>query len=141
MTLNREELVQEMNNLHIEHAKKINQLLSQFASSGEPGVLLYLREQQGETYAVDIIDHFGLTPGRVANIVKKLEERGFIERQISFQDMRKYCIQLTDSGRVQADKLYEQMSQKHLKFIEALGEDEIIHVIGNLNKILPILES
>ena len=130
-----------MNKLHIENARGLTKLSYQFVSSGESGVLLWLREQKDEIFAVDIIDHFGLTPGRVANIVKKLEERGFIERQHSFQDLRKYCIRLTESGRNQAEKLYAEMTQIHQQFIEILGEEESLHALSIMNKILPILES
>ena len=139
--MNKEELVQEMNKMHIENAKTLTKLSYEFVSSGESGVLLWLREQQDEVFAVDIIDHFGLTPGRVANIVKKLEERGFIERQHSFQDLRKYCIHLTEAGRQQADTLFENMNQRHMQFIETLGEEESIHALNILNKIMPVLES
>ena len=139
--MNKQEMVKEMNQMHVEHANSLSKLSKMLDSSGENGVLLWLRENGDEVFAVDIIEHFGLTPGRVANIVKKLQERGYIERHQNFQDMRKVHITLTESGRSHAEDLYNQLGTKHMQIVDALGEEDAEQIIRIMNKVISILEN
>ena len=75
-----EDYAEKLNKLDIEHPQALKRLRMALASGGEEGVLRWLDQRRQDTYAVDIIEHFGLTAGRVANIMKKLEERGYITR-------------------------------------------------------------
>ena len=71
-----EQIAEELNQIQITHAKAFSRLADMFTLNGETGVLIWLNQQQREVFAIDIIDHFGLTAGRVANIVKKPEQKG-----------------------------------------------------------------
>ena len=138
--MNIEKLTDELNQIHIDQAKQLSQIANALSSSGETGVLLWLRQQQGDVFAVDIIEHFGLTPGRVANIVKKLESKGYISRQHTFEDLRKSSICLTDSGTVYADELYRQMSSNHKNIINSIGEEKILESMENLKKLIALMD-
>ncbi len=124
--------VHEMNQIHIDHAKQLTQIANALSSSGESGVLLWLNQQEEDVFATDIIDHFGLTPGRVANIMKKLEDKGYVFRQHPNDDLRRSYIRLTETGRDFAEKLYQQMSENNENIINAFGEEQTLICLQNL---------
>ena len=130
----------EMNQLHIEHARQLMQIAALFSSGGEAGVLLWLGRQTDEVFSTDIIEHFGLTPGRVANIVKKLEERGFIQRKINYEDLRRTYITLTEAGYRYAEQLYDELTEKHINIIEALGDENAADAVHLLQKTVSVIE-
>lgn len=136
-----EQLTQELNQLHIDHAKIFSMAANSFASFGETGVMLWLSCQQDEVFAVDIIEHFGITAGRVANIIKKLEERGYLSRKHNYVDLRKSNIRLTESGAAYAAGLYERMNANHLQIIKALGEEDASQALLILKKIITYFEN
>ena len=124
--------VHEMNQIHIDHAKQLTQIANALSSSGESGVLLWLNQQEEDVFATDIIDHFGLTPGRVANIMKKMEDKGYVFRQHPNDDLRRSYIRLTETGRDFAEKLYQQMSENNENIINAFGEEQTLICLQNL---------
>ena len=127
-----QKIVHEMNQIHIDHAKQLTQIANALSSSGESGVLLWLNQQEEDVFATDIIDHFGLTPGRVANIMKKLEDKGYVFRQHPNDDLRRSYIRLTETGRDFAEKLYQQMSENNENIINAFGEEQTLICLQNL---------
>ena len=137
-----ENLARDFTRLHIDNAQSIALLTSAFCIGGEDGVLIWLKSRRSDssTYAMDICSHFGLTPGRVANIVKKLEERDYISRRPDPEDHRRSRIDLTQKGRNQADNLLRQMEDHHRQIIRVIGEDNARHCIEFMNQILSQLE-
>ena len=130
--MDKQKTIHEMNQIHIDHAKQLTQIANALSSSGESGVLLWLNQQEEDVFATDVIDHFGLTPGRVANIMKKLEDKGYVFRQHPNDDLRRSYIRLTESGRVFAEKLYHQMSENNENIINSFGEEQTLICLQNL---------
>lgn len=59
----------------------------------------------------NIASHFGISPAAVTVTLKKLEEGGYIEREISSGDSRFNNIKLTDKGKrvvEQSKELFEE---------------------------------
>ena len=129
------ELADSLTKLHIDVPKQLSQTAQFLSTSGETGVMLWLGQREIATYAIDIVDHFGLTPGRVANIIKKLEERGYIARQQDAEDMRKSAIVLTERGREYAKEQYEALTDSHLALIQRIGEDDALEWLQLLTKV------
>lgn len=119
-----EKIAEELNQIQIEQARQLSQLANMFSLNGETGVMLWLNQQQTDIFAIDIIEHFGLTAGRVANIVKKLEQKGYITREHNIEDLRKSHITLTRSGIDYANEQYSLMNENHMSFIKSLGEED-----------------
>lgn len=130
-----------MNQIHIDHAKQLTQIANALSSSGESGVLLWLNQQEEDVFATDIIDHFGLTPGRVANIMKKLEDKGYVFRQHPNDDLRRSYIRLTETGRDFAEKLYQQMSENNENIINAYGEEQTLICLQNLRDFIARMDA
>lgn len=139
--MNIEQAAQELNQLQIDHAKALTRTATSPAAGGEIGVLLWLKEQQNEVFAIDIIEHFGLTPGRVANILKRLEEKKFIERRHNTEDLRKTFIRLTESGMQFAEEQFTHLTNRHTQLFSALGEEDTRHTLRILRKIIAWSES
>ena len=129
-----ERLADEISRINIENAKALSHFAGVFCQNGEAGVLLWLGTRVSDTYAVDIIDHFGLTPGRVANIVKSLERRALIERFQDTKDQRKSRIFLTGKGKTLSGELYARLSESNMQLIKLLGEDDTLHLIRILKR-------
>lgn len=132
-------LAKEISQMHIDYAKLLTQIADALSINGEIGVLLWLNQQKEDTYAVDIIEHFGLTPGRVANILKKLEQRQLIDRQEDVEDQRKSRIFLTKKGIARANELYQQMNACHAQIIEALGQEDALEGVRILKRIISLV--
>lgn len=126
----------ELSQMHIDDAKLLTQIANALSMNGETGVLLWLSQQKKATYAVDIIKHFGLTPGRVANILKKLEQRQLIDRSEDTGDQRKFRIILTKKGVMYANELYRQMIDGHVRVLEALGHSDASEGLRILKRVI-----
>lgn len=131
---------EELSQMHVDQAKLLAQMGSAISASGEVGVLLWLSQRTHDTFAIDVVEHFGLTPGRVANIIKRLEQRGYIERIQAADDQRKVRIFLTDSGRERAQVFYDEMNTSHAHILEALGEEEAAYAMRILRHIISLIE-
>jgi DNA-binding MarR family transcriptional regulator len=46
----------------------------------------------------DLVNMFGQSKGNIAKILRKLEDKGFIERQTNPENRRKYMLNTTDKG-------------------------------------------
>lgn len=134
------DLALELSQMHIDKARLLTQVGNALSVYGEAGVLLWLNRRECDTFSIDIIDHFGLTPGRVANIIKGLDRRGFIIRDSDPDDQRKVKIRLTDTGRKQADNLFKQMNDGHVRMLEILGQEDAAAWICLLKKIIQYVE-
>jgi len=132
-------LADELSQMHIDYAKLLTQIANALSTSGEIGVLLWLNQQGEDTYAIDIIEHFGLTPGRVANILKKLEQRQLINRQEDVEDQRKFRISLTEKGISRANELYGQMNDGHARMLAALGQEDASEGVRILKRIISLV--
>ncbi len=120
--MNAENYAEKLNRMDIEHPQALKRLRTALASGGEEGVLRWLDQRRQDTYAVDIIGHFGLTAGRVANIMKKLEERGYIQRIPDADDQRRARIFLTEDGHQKAGALHRELNQRNEYIVSLLGE-------------------
>ena len=136
------QLAQSLCRLHVDYAKSLSQISDGLNAGGEDGVLLWLnqRKDHKSAFAMDICDHFGLTPGRVANIIKKLEQRGYIIRKPNPEDQRKYEILLTDEGVLHSDYLFQKMYNEYCQLIRVIGEEDVAHGMNILHHVIRFME-
>ena len=136
-----EELAVQMCEMHIDHARFLSYIAAELTKSGESGMLLWLARQNGDVYATDAAEHFGLTPGRVANILKKLEERGFLVREKDPEDQRKVKLSLTPLGERIAGELSRKMLETNRRVIDFFGQEDTEELIGLLSKWITAAEA
>ncbi|MBR2990948.1 MAG: winged helix-turn-helix transcriptional regulator [Solobacterium sp.] len=116
--------VEEFVDLKIRYPERITRFTNLFTPGGEAGVITWLCAQKTSVYATDIIARFGLTPGRVANIVKGLEARGYIERRTDSTDLRKMHISPTKAGMAYAEEVKKQMLEEGRELFGILGQED-----------------
>ena len=72
--------------------------------------------------AGELAECVGLTSGRVANILKQLERKEYIERTPGTQDKRKVLVCLTAAGREYAKQVYHKEVDGYAWLLRVLGE-------------------
>ena len=141
MAMNFTQMSEELCQLHIRYAGAMNQMLDGISARGEDGVVLWLYQRGQETFSTDVIQHFHLSPGRVANILKKMEQKKLVERRKDAEDQRKARILLTEEGRAYADQSYAEMVEEHRAILEALGGEEAEQLLRLIKHILTMVDS
>lgn len=115
----------ELCRLNIEKCGEISNLRDLLTVDGETAVLLWLWQKGKEEFAVNITEQFRLTAGRVANIIKRLEQRSYILREQDEDDKRRVKIRLTPEGNDAAAAMYEKFLGEQEKFLRRLGEKDL----------------
>ncbi len=88
-----------------ENPRELVRLCADLPARGEEGVLLYLSRQDRMLLSGELTAASGLGIGRVANILRQLEEKGQILRVSDRRDKRRVYVSLTPEGRRQAERL------------------------------------
>ena len=126
----------ELCELHITYAGVLNKVADGISARGEDGIVIWLNMRKSIAYPTDIVNHFCLSPGRVANVLKTLEQKQLVTRTHSADDHRKVCVQLTEKGKVYAQKCYDDLLDAHRGILEKMGEEESELVLKLVNRIL-----
>lgn len=134
------QLSDELCQMHITYAGAINQALDRISAKGEDGIVLWLGQRKQDTFPTDIVKHFHLSPGRVANILKVLEQKGAIVRSPDPEDGRKVQVRLTEKGKAYARECYTGMVEQHTWLLETLGEKEAVHLARIMKQVLRMVE-
>ncbi|WMJ88540.1 MarR family transcriptional regulator [Anaerocolumna sp. MB42-C2] len=79
---------------------------------------------------------FNVTRAVVAKTVRKLEENGFLEKKEDDEDKKRFCLFLTEKGKM-AYKLHNQYHQEYdrplFAYLESLNDNEL-HIIQEFLK-------
>ena len=81
---------------------------------------------QGDTHIrqVDIEKHFSMTNPTVTGLLKNLEEKGWIRREVNPEDSRSKIICLTDAALTRKEEMYTYGEQIEEAMIHDLTEKE-----------------
>ena len=108
---------------------------------GEERVLLFLYKQTRHVMVGDLTEAFGLSTGRMANILKQLEEKKLIMRTQQKDDKRKFEVTLTKKGLKHSEKLLEDLQEKHRMFLKQMGKKDAEELLRLLEKAVKISHS
>ena len=75
-------------------------------TAGQVPFLIHLSHKEGITQD-DLAVHLHIDKGTVARALKKLEDNGFICREINPQNRRRYLLFLTEKGRQIVPQIYD----------------------------------
>ncbi len=88
--------------------------------------------------------NFNITRAVVAKTVRKLEERGFLEKKEDVEDKKRLCLFLTEKGEL-AYKLHNQYHQEYdrplFAYLESLNENELHIIQGFLKHANALIEN
>lgn len=117
-----EKLAKELVGMQVENARPLSWIADCIAARGEEQLLLMLAHRDKAVCAGELAECVGLTSGRVANILKQLERKGYIERTLGKQDKRKVLVCLTAAGREYAKQVYRKEVDGYAWLLRVLGE-------------------
>lgn len=131
-----ENLGEELYNLLAELLnRKINRTV-QDSIRGEYGVLRYLMYVQDNVSAGILTEQLHVVPGRMTDILKSLEAKGFIRRHRDEEDKRKVNVCITDAGKVEAEEKRTYISKEYQGLFEILGKKDTKELIRLLKIVL-----
>ena len=93
-------------------------------SSGEQGILNYLHFVRDGVMAGELSREIGITTGRTAIALKKLESKGLVRRQISEEDRRCVQVCITPAGKDAAEDLRTKVLDATVYVLTELGEQD-----------------
>lgn len=109
------------------------------ATRGEMGVIRILHNENGPLTPSEISDRAHISPARVANVLRALEEKGWVAREHSREDLRRVTVTLTEAGDAERMRRRAQFEAHAEAFLAKLGEAdtrEAIRILSRANQIL-----
>ncbi len=103
---------------------------------GEYGVLNYLCECEGGVSAGELGKALHVVPGRMADILKSLEQKGFIVRLRSDSDRRVVKAAVTEDGRRASQEKRREIHDDYEGLFSMLGENDVRELIRLLRIVL-----
>lgn len=108
-------------------------------SRGQGRVLMTLKLMP-EVSQKELTEIMGMRQQSLAELLGKLEGKGFVERTPSPNDRRKMMVRITPVGREEAEKLENAVHGERLSFFDCLNEDEKNNLEDYLMRIAAELE-
>ncbi len=131
-----DELARELLEMNLSYSKQVSQLAKFLAASGEYSVLYYLFLGECTFSAGELAEKLGLTPGRIANVLKALEKKGYVCRNQDPEDRRRIHVGLTDTGYHYISSVCEEANKVYRSLVEGIGERDAREFIRITKKIL-----
>ena len=105
------------------------------SASGEEGLLHYLAYQRDGVTPGFLKDQLGVGSGRMADILRRLEEKQLIIRDEDPKDSRRVIVHITAQGRDQAVWMNQRVLAWYGKLRRYLGEEDSRELIRILRKL------
>lgn len=102
---------------------------------GEGQILLYLTIENGLTPGI-LSEITALGTGRIANILKTMEEKGYVIRKKDEKDKRKVYVYVTEKGKIWHEKNKRKLDEEVKNLLNYLGKEDSLELIRILNKIV-----
>ena len=102
-------------------------------------VLKALCEVDVPLTAGDLARLTGLTSARIANILKALEDKGYIERRASQEDRRRVEVKATPLGREEDSARREMGERFAIEFLDELGIDDARDLVRMLRRVNEVM--
>lgn len=107
------------------------------SARGEEGLLQYLAYQGDGVSSGFLKEQLCVGSGRMADILRSLEEKQMISRTLDPRDSRRVIVHITARGREQAARTNERIQAWYGKLTAYLGEEdsrELVRILRRLNE-------
>ena len=115
--------------------RRINRTV-QDSIRGEYGVLRYLKFIQDDVTAGMLSEQLHVVPGRMTDILKSLENKGFIKRCRDYEDKRRVNVCITDTGRSEAEEKRQYIEDEYRGLFKILSKEDTEELIRLLKIVL-----
>ena len=102
-------------------------------------VLNYLEQADGEVNAGDLSKKLNVSTARIAVLLKKMEQNGWITRHASQEDARRIIVEITPAGIALVDEMREQTLQKIELLLDQISREDLETYIRISNQIKAII--
>ena len=109
------------------------------AMSGEMAVMRALMLAGGSLTPSELANRAWVSSARIANILRTLEAKGWVEREHSKTDRRRVHVTMTDKGFQNLEIKRREFEERTAAFLEQLGEtdtQEMVRLLRRLNEII-----
>lgn len=109
------------------------------SEAGMRFVLVYLIEHNQDVYSSVIAEEMKISRARMAVLIQKLENKGYIEKYQSPKDKRIDVIKITQKGIERSNILRNNVINSVIKIIDEVGMEDInkfIQISAKIKKIL-----
>jgi DNA-binding MarR family transcriptional regulator len=115
----------------------ISRMLHQMSDGrGSQKRILTVLLRSGKVTQSALTEHLGIKPGSASEVLSKLESAGLIRRTYSDIDRRTIEIELTDSGRLEAELALSEREQRKREMLAPLSIEEQEELLALLDKVL-----
>ena len=97
-------------------------------------ILMHLARHEKLPSQKELADHLDITPAAVTGEIKKLEQQGYVERNLG-QDNRYNELRITEKGRELVNKTRELFSEVDSSMFEGFTDDQLDTYISCLEKL------
>ncbi len=119
-----------------EHFQRIDK-----STVGIRAILKYLSEDEEQATAGEISKRIGVSTARVAVLLKKMDAKGFIEKQGDPTDGRIVLVRLTERGRDTSNRIRSEMFAQLGALIDRLGMERLMQFAEISREIRSVMES
>ena len=120
----------------------MHQRISRFADKalgGEMAVMRALMLAGGSLTPTELADRARVSSARIANILRALEAKGWVEREHSKTDRRRVHVTVTEKGRQDLEIRRREFEDRAAAFLKQLGEEdtnELVRLLRRTNQII-----
>lgn len=107
---------------------------------GERFIICYLYSHE-RTLPGEIAQEMHTTTAHVAKILRGLDERGFVTRELDVKDRRRILVSLTEAGKKEAQIYVENMLGLLEQALRHLGEEDASEYVRITKKLQTIYET
>lgn len=143
----------ETNDSYVELSRELFEQLARMRRGMHPSARNSMRGEMAVIRALHLADLAGegaltpsqiaesshLSPARVANVLRALEEKGWITRSHDTQDRRRVTVTLTEQGEAERARRRAEFDRQSANFLRELGDEdarEALRILKRCNEIL-----
>jgi DNA-binding MarR family transcriptional regulator len=97
-------------------------------------VLMTIAQHEGLSQT-EIVDHTGIDRSTLADIVRRLQKKGLLQRRRTKEDARAYAVKLTEEGRRvlrRVEPLAKRVDRRVLDTLPANRREEFIQALASI---------
>lgn len=98
-------------------------------SSAEGNILLHLLTQGGEMGQEQLVEELDISKPGVSRALSLLEEKGFVKRHPSPDDLRARRVRLTEKAREGGPTIEQAYNHVYALAVEGISEEELAHFL------------
>lgn len=126
--------------MHLENMRVLDKIVGRSNTRGESGVLLYLYHVGRPMFPGELTEKLGLTTGRIANILRVLEQAQLVARTPDRLDKRRVQVALTPAGEAEALRQNAEGIAFHARLLKALSDEEARAFLDMLKRMVAALD-